>query len=183
MSNKKKTAGIDRPYTPVDLGEIIYGYIKDGDWANKARLDYFIPEAYNNMEITSEEFDTFTITDFGSNEGIYTDFFIEFRGKERISLLTAKTLGTSEENYVKMHEMAAHVCYKFNDFISRNLDNFIWSGYDVSYVDRAGIEHAYCWSGSMERVAENANHLRNDRDAVKVFYMDKSTRKKKEYKF
>ncbi len=181
--SKTKIAGIDRPYTPIDLGRIIYDYIVDGDWADKACLDYFIPEQLDEREIVSEGFDSFSITTFGCNEGIYTDFCIEYRGKERISLLIAKTLWGNEEHYVKMHEMAAHVCYKFDEFVRKNLDRFMWSGFSVSFVDSNGEEHDYVICGSMERVAYNANELRKDCGAVKVFYVDNYTRKKHEYKF
>lgn len=180
--SKKKIAGIDRPYTPIDLGKVIFEFMQSGGWANKADLDYFSTDSFDDTEIKSEDFSMFSITKFGSNEGIYTTFYIEFEGKKRIRLLTAKTLGESEKAFVKMHEMAAHVSYKFYKFVGDNLDKFIWSGYDVSYI-KDGEEYGYVWTGSMERVAMHANELKNERGAEKVFYVDKSTRKKYEYKF
>ena len=38
--SKNKIAGTEIPYTTSDLGEIISGFIRDGDWENKACLDY-----------------------------------------------------------------------------------------------------------------------------------------------
>ncbi len=181
--SKKKVAGIERPYTPVDLGKVIYRLIEEGDWGNKACLDYFIPEKYNETEIVSEEFDSFSITTFGPCEGIYTDFFIKYRGKEKICLLTAKTLGESEEYFVKMHEMAAHIDYKFDQFVRKNLGNFLWSGYSISYLGKDGKEHDYVIIGSVERVAYYANELRKNYGVTRVFYMDNYTRNKSEYKF
>ena len=183
MNNKKKIAGIDRPYTSIDLGKIIDRYIEEGNWENKACLDYYSTWDINETEIVSEAFDSFSITTFGSNEGIYTDFYIEYQGKEKICLLTAKTLGTTKEYYVNMHEMAADVGYKFNEFVCKNLDNFLWSGYSVSFVDKDGTEHNWVICGNMERVAYNANELRKEHGATKVFYVDNYTRKKHEYKF
>lgn len=184
MSNKKKIAGIDRPYTSIDLGKIIAKYIEEGNWENKACLDYYSTWDINETEIVSEAFDSFSITTFGSSEGIYTDFYIEYQGKEKIRLLTAKTLGTTKEYYVNMHEMAADVDYKFDEFIRKNLDKFLWSGYRLYYVGKDGEEHdSNLICGSMERVAYNANEFLKEYGATKVFYVDNYTRKKHEYKF
>ena len=79
--------------------------------------------------------------------------------------------------------MAANVGYRFDEFVRKNLDNFLWSGYSVSFVDKDGAEHNSVICGNMERVAYNANELRKEYGAVKVFYVDNYTRKKKEYKF
>ena len=185
MSKKTKIAGVDTPYTVTDLGKILDGFIKDGDWENKACLDYFTSECNNDTQILNEEFVVYSTTTFGSNEGIYTDFWIkDSRRKWRYCLLTAKTLHRSKDAFMKMNEMAGNVCYKFNRFVNNNIDNFIWNGFDVSYTTPDGKEVPYCWCGSLERVAINAKELRERHgDTIKIYYVQKSTRKKHEYKF
>lgn len=179
---QKKVAGVDRPYTTEDLGRILYDFIKNGDWENKACLDYYIPEHYDVEEIRSENFHIYSITEFGSNEGIYTYFYIEVRDtKEKYSLLTAKTLCASNESFAKMHEMAACICCKFGLFVYDNPNKFEWSGYDVSYVNSDGREILSYWCGSMERVANVADRLREEHGNIKIYYVDKSTREKFEY--
>lgn len=179
--SKQKIAGVDRPYTPTDLGGIIDGFIEEGDWDNKACLDYHIPEHHDERELTSEDFEIFSITTFGTTEGIYTDFYIKYYGKEKISLLTAKTLHESEEAYIKMHEMAAHICYKFNKFVDANIANFFWSGFSLSFIDEDGKECDHLICGSMESVAFHGNELLK-KGALRVFYVDNYSRKKYEYK-
>lgn len=182
--NKKEIAGVDRPYTTEDLGNILYGFINDGDWEDKACLDYYIPDHYNKRTILNENFRIYSITEFGLCEGIYTDFYIEDRERNiKFHLLTAKTLRESEEAFIKMHSMAAYVCYKFRLYVEDNLDNFVWSGFDVSYVNSDGNEICYCWCGSLERVANIANELRKKHGNIKIYYVEKSTRMKFEHRF
>lgn len=185
MSNKTKIEGVDLPYTLTDLGRVLYGFITDGDWENKACLDYYIPEC-NNISILNENFRIYSITDFGLCEGIYTDFYIEDRERRwKYNLLTAKTLRESEDAFIKMHEMAGYVCYKFKLYVENNLDNFIWSGFDVSYTSQNGDEVPYCWCGSLNRVASVANELRERHSDIvkKIYYVEKSTRMKREFIF
>lgn len=189
MSNKKETvAGVGRPYTAKDLGWILCKYIEDGDFENKANLDYFSPFGPDeDKEITREDFTAYALTKFGSNEGIYTSFEIEYRlfpdyKIERITLLVAKTLGESEQDFVNMSEMGARVCYKFNKFVSSDLDRFIWHGYDLSYTDESGKEVKYLWTGTMERFAYNAREIIKEHPGARIFCTDKRTGKKTEYK-
>lgn len=178
---KKKIAGVERPYTTEDLGRILYDFIKDEDWENKACLDYYIPEHNDVKEILKSNFHIYSITDFGFCEGIYTDFYLEdYDKKERLHLLTAKTLHESEEAFVKMHEMAAYICFKLRLFVEDNQDNFVWVGFDVSYV-KSDEEIPYCWCDSMERVVDVANELHNRHGIEKIYYEEKSTRQKFEY--
>ena len=180
--SKKKVAGIERPYTPKTLGELLCDYLVQGGFDEKLALDYFSPSYDDEREIKSECFDMYSITDFGSNEGIYTSFYIEYDGEKRIRIMTAKTLSTDKESYVKMHEMAANVCFSFHKFAERNLNRFIWSGYNVSFK-LGKTEHNYVWCYSMERVGINANEIRKKYPKAKVYYVDCYTRKKYKYNF
>ena len=179
--SKKKVAGIERPYSPRKLGELLCDYIVQGGFEESAKLDYFSPSDDDETEIKKETFDVFSITEFGSNEGIYTSFYIDYPGEKRIRLMCAKTLGESKEDYVNMHMMAANVCYSFYKFVDRNIDCFIWYGYDISYTI-GDKEHSYCWSYSIERVEANAREILKKYPKAKVFYVDCYTRKKCECK-
>lgn len=156
--SKKKVSGVERPYSPRKLGELLCDYIVQGGFEESAKLDYFSPSYDDETEIKKETFEIYSITDFGSNEGIYTSFYIEYPGEKRIRLMCAKTLGESKEDYVNMHMMAANVCYSFYKFVDRNIDCFIWYGYDISYTI-GDKEHCYCWSYSIERVEANAREI------------------------
>lgn len=69
--SKKKVA----PYSPRKLGELLCDYIVQGGFENSAKLDYFSPSYDDETEIKKETFEIYSITDFGSNEGIYTSFY------------------------------------------------------------------------------------------------------------
>lgn len=180
--SKKKVAGLERPYSPRKLGELLCDYIVQGGFENSAKLDYFSPSYDDETEIKKETFEIYSITDFGSNEGIYTSFYIEYPGEKRIRLMCAKTLGESKEYYVNMHMMAANVCYSFYKFVDRNIDCFIWYGYDILYTI-GDKEHSYCWSYSIERVEANAREILKKYPKAKVFYVDCYTRKSVSVKF
>ena len=180
--SKKKVAGLERPYSPRKLGELLCDYIVQGGFEESANLDYFSPSDDDVTEIKREDFNMFSITDFGSNEGIYTSFYIEYPGEKRIRLMCAKTLGESKEYYVNMHLMAANICYSFKKFVDRNLDRFMWYGYDISYVV-GGKEVNYCWSPNMDRVDFNAEIIRKKFPKARVYYVDCYTRKKHKYGF
>lgn len=179
---KKKIAGIERPYSPRSLGELLCDYLLQGGFDQSACLDYFSPSDDDVTEIKREDFNMFSITSFGSNEGIYTSFYIEYYGEKRIRLMVAKTLGTSKEYYVNMHLMAANICYSFNKFVDRNLDRFMWYGYDISYVV-GGKEVNYCWIPNMDRVDFNAEIIRKKFPKARVYYVDCYTREKHKYGF
>lgn len=180
--SKKKVAGLESPYSPRKLGELLCDYIVQGGFENSAKLDYFSPSYDDETEIKKETFEIYSITDFGSNEGIYTSFYIEYPGEKRIRLMCAKTLGESKEDYVNMHIMGANICYSFTKFVNRNLDSFIWYGYYV-YYEVDGKEKRYCWCHSIESVYNNADDILQKHPDAKVFYMDCQTRKKEMYNF
>lgn len=182
MSNKKKIAGVDRPYTSKEIGEMLCEWIREGGFETKACLDYFSTYLVPDVEITREDFKFYAITDFGHCEGIYTDFYLEYQDGKRIDVLCTKTLGTSEQDFVNMSEMGARLCYRFYKFVNSDINRFTWYGYCISYTD-GGSECAYCWSPNMERVAYNASEIRKKYPGAKVYYTDMATRKKKEYEF
>lgn len=182
MSNKKKVAGVDRPYTAKEIGEMLCDWIKEGDFERKACLEYFDTKFSDDAEIKREDFRFYSITDFGSCEGIYTTFYIEHTGEERIWVMCAKTLDDSEQGYVNITDMAARLCYRFHKFASNHIDRFIWYGYDLSSVSD-GKEKTFLWCPSMDRVNINAKVFHDREPNSKLFYTDMATREKKEYKF
>lgn len=178
--SKKKVAGIDRPYTVNEIGKILCEYVKDGDFENKACLDYYIADYDDETEITKEFFDIISVTRMGGSEGIYTSFYLDYRD-ERIKVMTAKTLGETEDDFVNMHEMGARVCYRFDKFVGDNITRFVWYGQGVSFVGEDGKENTYVYTNGMDRVARFANEILENHPGAKVYYTDMYTRKKYEY--
>lgn len=182
MNKKKNVAGVDRPYTAKEIGEMLCEWVKEGDFERKACLEYFNTELSDDVEIKREDFRFFSITDFGANEGVYTSFFIEYIGKDRIWCMTSKTLDSSEQGFLNMSKMAAHLCYRFHKFAEKNINNFVWYGYDLSCV-ADGKETTFLWCPNMDRVRINAKVFHDRTPGSKLFYTDMETREKKEYKF
>lgn len=177
--SKNKIAGTERPYTTSDLGEIISGFIRDGDWENKACLDYCIADCYYKVtEILNSNIRVYSITEFGA-EGIYTNFYVEDRkNRETYHIATAKTLLESNEALAKMYEMSAYACFRFYLFKEDHWDNFDWSGFDVYTASSSGKEYFNCECVSMEEVTNVVNKLREKYEHEIIFYVDKYTRKK-----
>lgn len=59
--SKKKVAGIERPYSPRKLGELLCDYIVQGGFEESAELDYFSPSDDDETEIKKETFDVFSL--------------------------------------------------------------------------------------------------------------------------
>ncbi len=135
MANKKQ-AGTERPYTWYEFLKIIRNIAEEQKIVMHDELDYFDAD----FELSDKPIDLgvwdwwlTSKTDFGGNEGVYSDFYASIEGGERRHLFTAKTLDGSREAYVKMHEFAARVCLIVRDYVEKHDDEFNWSGYDVGY--------------------------------------------------
>lgn len=73
---------------------------------DKYDLDYFIGD---DLEPNPYD-DYYSVTSFGANEGIYTDFYVlRESDSKREHIATAKTLFESDEAYMKMCELGGKV--------------------------------------------------------------------------
>lgn len=156
MDNKK--AGIERPYTFSEFLNIIEAAAKDKKLDYIDNLDYF--NCSDRQEhIETDDFDVRSDTHFGGSEGIYTSFTIN-TGTDIKCLAVMKTLGESDEDYIKMHVLAANICLLIKDYVRKHEDEFNWTGYNVSYVkDVRTIPNMWC--GSLKNATRYAAELRN----------------------
>lgn len=157
MSNSdKKSAGTKRPYTHSEFLKIIE------DIARERKLDYFDQLDYilaheKETTIESDDISFTSVTDFGGSEGIYTDFHVTANGKET-HIFTAKTLGDSDEDYIRMHVLAANICLIASKYVREHREQFNWTGYNVSY-EKDGSLVPYMWCATEENALNRAKEL------------------------
>ena len=145
---KKQIAGQERPYDYFEFTELILRLAKEQghDLENENGLEYFNAdsEGWDDKKkqriyktLTSPEFDIVSETAYGSNEGIYTSFYVrhydgEQRRYVREDLATAKTCSRSDEQYMAMHAMAARFETLAMAYVDQHQDEFNWTGYGVT---------------------------------------------------
>ncbi|MDD6017067.1 MAG: hypothetical protein PUC18_12485 [Prevotellaceae bacterium] len=133
---KKKQAGTERPYTWYEFFRIIRNIVEEEQVVMHDELDYFDTDNHwSDKPIDLSYWDWWVVseTQFGGNEGVYTDFYMRLEGEPRRHIATAKTLNEGDKAYVNMHEFGARVCLAINKYVREHEDEFNWSGYDVGY--------------------------------------------------
>ena len=192
---KKKTAGLERAYDYNEFFDLIIRLAKEQghDFELEANLDYFNAdrehydmEHHKDVYRTLEdiEWDIVSETHFGGNEGIYTCFYVRRYDTNdhkflRYDLATAKTLGTSDEDYMAMHAMAARFELIARQYVDKHQDEFNWTGYDVT-----GTKDGKYFGGWFCYRADNAELraqelLQHGADTVTI--RNNSTRENKTY--
>lgn len=77
------------------------------------------------------EFDVYSTVVYGASEGIYADIYLNGRFTDNVAfhkgnlhIATLKTLSTSKDAYLAMHQYAALVCYYARSYVNSNLNRF-----------------------------------------------------------
>lgn len=98
-------------------------------------LDYSQAK-FEELPIKNYEFDILGDLNFGGNEGIYLEMYIEgYLGNNhtKISLGTFKTLNEDIESLKTMAVLQANFMWYCREFVGDNLDDFTWEGRDVDF--------------------------------------------------
>lgn len=121
----KKIAGQDRPYTIAEFFNKMYELAKErGIISDSSPLDYFIGSSlYEKSILKDPYFLVVSKTNYGSNEGIYTDFNIEFDIVEK-DFATAKTLDESDESFMYMSILGAKFSLMCNEYVRKHQQEF-----------------------------------------------------------
>lgn len=125
-------------------------------------LDYGLP-THHPTPIRTYQFELKNNLDYGSNEGIYLDLWIEYYSdneKRAYGLGTFKTLDSSDEAMHLMAGLLADFIIEEKAYIHTNIDDFNWEGADVYPLDEDGkrINWGYCCD-SMEQALEKKEEL------------------------
>jgi len=170
-----------KPMTTEELFEKIQGVLKE-----KGRLpdilDYGLA-THRPVPITNYEFDLKSNLNYGGNEGIYLDLWIEYSvggQKQQKGLGTFKTLSVDNEAMHIMADLLADFIIEEYAYVNDNLDDFTWEGADVHPIDESGKRSGWGYScGTMEAALKRKDELL--KKYPKVVVRDNATRKEKFY--
>ena len=126
-------------------------------------LDYSCAGSGSEM-ILSEEFDVVPYIVHGSSEGIYLSMILETGDdamvfsshKPRLKLGTYKTLYTDKDAYKKMAMLGAEFVFAIRDYVNTNMDEFNWTGFELSLFRKENEPAGKMWVYSRERALEHA---------------------------
>ena len=103
-------------------------------------LDYSLATS-NPIPIRTYEFDLRNSLNYGGNEGIYLDLWIEYRvenEKRRAAIGTYKTLYEDDNAMHIMASLLANFIIEEHSYLNGNLDDFTWEGADVHALNENG---------------------------------------------
>ena len=172
---------MEKPMTTKELFCKILDILKD-----KGRLpeilDYSLADG-NPVPITTYEFELRSNLNYGGNEGIYLDLWIEYfnkREKCQHGLGTFKTLYEDNKAMYRMAELLADFVMEERAYVNGNLDDFTWEGADVYVLDDEGKRLPWGYScGSMERALKRKDQMLEKYHQVVV--RDNATRKEERF--
>ena len=187
-----------RPMTTEELFNRIDSILKE-----KCKLpdilDYGLA-THNPVPITNYEYGLRNKLDYGGNEGIYLDLWVEYTagGKRCVSGLgTFKTLRTDDEAMHIMAALLADFIIEECAYVNANLDDFTWGarhpgdvgsaptgverrGVDVHVIEGSGEKSKWGYScGTMEAALKRKDELLMKYN--KVIVRDNETREEKIY--
>ena len=187
-----------RPMTTEELFNRIDSILKEKGKLPDI-LDYGLA-THNPVPITNYEYGLRNKLDYGGNEGIYLDLWVEYTagGKRCVSGLgTFKTLRTDDEAMHIMAALLADFIIEECAYVNANLDDFTWGarhpgdvgsaptgverrGVDVHVIEGSGEKSKWGYScGTMEAALKRKDELLMKYN--KVIVRDNATRKEKIY--
>ena len=146
-------------------------------------LDYGLA-THDPVPMKTYEFNIRNNLDYGGNEGIYLDLWIEYyvnKEKRTSGVGTFKTLREDSEAMHIMANLLADFVLEERAYVNANLDDFTWEGADIHPCDADGKRISCGWScGSMESALKKKDELLKKYPQVVV--RDNATRKEKIFK-
>ena len=170
-----------RPMTTEELFEKINSILKEkGKIPNI--LDYGLTTS-NPIPIRTYEFDLRNSLNYGGNEGIYLDLWIEYQvenEKRRAATGTYKTLYEDDNAMHIMASLLANFIIEEHSYVNKNLDDFTWEGADVHALKENGDRMSWGYTcGTMEAALKKKDELLKNHQQVVV--RNNATRKEKIY--
>lgn len=170
-----------RPMTTEELFNRINGILKEKGKLPDI-LDYELA-THSPVPITNYEYDLKNNLDYGGNEGIYLDLWIEYTVDEKRcanNLGTFKTLSTDDEAMHIMAALLADFIIEEYRYVNANLDDFTWEGVNVHVIEESGEKSKWGYScGTMEAALKRKDELLMKYN--KVIVRNNATRKEKIY--
>ena len=176
-----KMPGTERPFSFLDFLNVLKKFAKEQNVEALDSLDYFdVLLIEGEKKLDTPDFYIVSKTAFGGCEGIYSDFYIVWNGKEE-RFATAKTLEESDDAFLAMSLMAAKVCLIANNYVKHHEDQFNWKGFDVRTERDGKLSPCGWWCPSLENAKARAAMQKKDCPDAKVFIRDNATRESSEF--
>ena len=138
----------------------------------------------NPIPIRTYEFDLRNSLNYGGNEGIYLDLWIEYQvenEKRRAAIGTYKTLYEDDNAMHIMASLLANFIIEEYSYVNKNMDDFTWEGADVHALNENGEKMNWGYTcTTMESALKKKDELLKHHQQVVV--RDNATRKEKIYK-
>ena len=170
-----------RPMTTEELFEKINSILKE-----KSKIPDILDYGHatsNPIPIRTYEFDLRNSLNYGGNEGIYLDLWIEYwveNEKRRAAIGTYKTLYEDDNAMHIMASLLANFIIEEYSYVNKNLDDFTWEGADVYALKDNGDRVNWGYTcGTMEAALKRKDELLKHHQQVVV--RDNATRKEKIY--
>lgn len=165
-----------RPMTTAELFNKICSILKEKNKLSDI-LDYGLA-THNSIPLKTCEFNLKSNLDYGGSEGIYLDLWIEYFEDDGRSLHDLGTFKTLEDDGNAMYTMAyllADFILEASSYVSKNRDDFNWTGIDIHMLDENGkmVNWGYCCD-SMEEALTRKDELMEK--YPKVIIRDNTTR-------
>lgn len=170
-----------RPMTTEELFGKINSILKERDKLPDI-LDYAHATS-NPVSIRTYEFALGHCLDYGANEGIYLDFWIEYligNEEHRAAVGTYKTLYEDAGAMHKMASLLADFIIEEHSYVNKNLDDFTWEGVDAHALKENGERMNWGYTcATTEAALKKKDELLKHHQQVVV--RDNATRKEKIY--
>ena len=127
-------------------------------------LEYHYGSA-SDIEIKSYEFDFGNHLEYGGNEGIYLDMYVEYSDGTRHNLGVFKTLREDRQALEEMAKLLADFIFEGKWFVNQNLDDFTWEGYNVKGKGQCMSKDV----STIERAREIKAQLLEKYEEVEIF--------------
>ena len=172
---------MESPMTTEELFERINSILKEKGKIPDI-LDYSLATG-NPIPVRTYEFDLRSSLDYGGNEGIYLDLWIEYQvedEKRRAAVGTYKTLYEDDNAMHIMASLLANFIIEEHSYVNNNLDDFTWEGADVHAFKENGERVNWGYTcGTIEAALKKKDELLKHHK--KVVVRDNTTRKEKIY--
>ena len=127
-----------KPYTMSELFSIVNNSLKQNNLLPDNLWDEYYGE--KNVEMHETSWDVYGIVNFGHNEGIYLDIYLEgeitkkaktYREIEKEWLGGYKTLGTSKEDFKKLSDLNTEFVFDLRKYINDNWGEVMLRTYGI----------------------------------------------------
>ncbi len=164
----------NKPYTSHELFHLINAELKEKGKL-PSFLDYGIASGKEDRRILTHFWDVTFKVRFGGSEGIYLDMFLsgelDDSGTAGDCLFgTYKTLNSDDESFRQMALLGAEFALETNQWLRGKLDDFIWTGYDISFQhcgkEKYRVTSYDCIENVQRYLPAKAEHIQHDRIVI-----------------